>query len=81
MTMKAAIAFIKQARVDNELRKQLNIADNQAERENYLQDMGLVFNYAEFEDAYNNMLSSCQTEDEASVLQEFKMWWDFLIST
>ncbi len=81
MTMQAAINFIKRARIDDELRTELNLAENNTIREEILVKHNLSFNYAEFEDAYNSMLAACQYEDAAMDLKEFKLWWDYLLST
>ena len=78
MSLNRAIKFINQASVDDELRTKLNTAVDNNARKSILKDYDLLFNYPEFEDAYNNMLCNCQTEDQASDLQNFKLWWDYL---
>ncbi len=81
MSLNGAIKFINQTRVDDELRTKLNIAADNNARNAVLKDYELTFNYSEFEDAYNNMLCNCQTDDQASDLQNFKLWWDYLTNS
>ena len=81
MSLQNAINFIKQAKKDDQLRTALNTAADNTEREEILKKYDLQFNYAEFEDAFNSMLASCQFEEQAADLQNCKLWWDFLLQT
>ncbi len=79
MSLNNAIKFIDEARRNSDLRTKLNTAADNATREEILHELDLVFNYAEFEDAYNSMLANCQFEEQADDLKNFKLWWDFLL--
>ena len=81
MSLQNAINFINQARRDDQLRTALNTAASNTEREEILKEYNLQFNYAEFEDAFNSMHGNCQFEEQAADLQNFKLWWDFLLQS
>ncbi len=79
MSLNNAQKFINEARNNSDLRTKLNTAPDNTTREEILHELNMVFNYAEFEDAYNNMLGNCQFEEQADDLKNFKLWWDFLL--
>lgn len=78
MTLAAAQQFIQRAVNDRELVQRINkAADNESVR-HVLSELGLDFNYVEFEQAYFNVLTWCQTYDQAEAVKEVKLWWDYL---
>lgn len=78
MTITNAKRFIRKAMVDQELRGQLNAACDEEKRMEVLESALLRFNYGEFENAYYNTLTECQTEEAAEHVKSIKLWWDFL---
>ncbi len=78
MTIGNALNFIKRGVHDNELRKRLNHASSASELQKLLDDESLPFLSHEFEEAFTHLLTQCQEEEEAEVLKEFGMWWNYL---
>ena len=75
-----ARTFIKSAMSDKTLRAAVNAASSSDELDIILKHHKIPFTYAEFDDAYHNLLTECQFEEQAEELKEFKMWWDLTMS-
>ena len=80
MSIGNAKTFIKSAMGDKALRDAINAASSNEELESILKERKIPFSYAEFDEAYHNMLTECQFEEQADQLKEFKMWWDLTMS-
>lgn len=78
MTIGNALTFIKRGMIDEELREKLNTASNMETCDGILAEEGLGFSRHDFEEAYHNQLTLCQTAEQADRLKEFKLWWELL---
>ena len=78
MTLDAAQQFIQRAVNDRDLVEQINSASDAQQVQQILSKLNLHFNYEEFEQAYWNVLTWCQTYQQAEAVKEIKLWWDFL---
>lgn len=78
MTLPAAQQFIQRAVNDPELVERINSAPDSASVLQILSDLEMDFNYEEFERAYYNVLTWCQTHQQADAVKEIKLWWDCL---
>jgi len=74
MAIQKAIDFFKDAAVDQSLRDSVNHQES-AEIMPYLEKNGYKFTLEEFEEAFNSMLVKCQTEEQADLLKELKLWF------
>lgn len=63
---------------DAALRDALNGADDEAARQTVLTEAGFQLTAHEFEEAWRNELTLCQTEELASRLHEINQWWQIL---
>lgn len=81
MTVANAQKFIKQGLGDRELRDRLNSASDLSELQKILEDENLGFSPNEFDEAFYNVLTECQSTEAADQVKEFKMWWEFLGQT
>lgn len=81
MTIGNARRFIKRAQHEKELRNSLNRASDTAELSRILEKEDLAFSSYEFEEAFSNKLTQCQTADEVEQLQQLKIWWTMLSGT
>ena len=61
------------------LRDQLNGAKSIEEATAVLDEESLLFTADEFDEAYNNLLTLCQFEEQADQLEELKKWWELLL--
>ena len=78
MSLDAAQKFIQRAVSDSDLVDQINSAADSTEIQQILFDMNLSFNHEEFEQAYYNVLTWCQTHEQADIVKGIKLWWDCL---
>ena len=78
MPIAHARKFLVRAMRDDRLRDALNAAADQASRTAVLHDEGLRFSLPEFEEAWRNELTKCQTESEADALHDLNQWWQLL---
>ena len=76
MTLAAAQAFIQRAVSDHDMVDRIQTATDDHEVRQILIEMGFEFNHEEFEQAYYNVLTWCQTESQADHVKEIKLWWD-----
>lgn len=81
MTLDAAQKFIQKTVVDANLVCEINQAPNMAEVDQILSRYKMDFSDEEFELAYYNVLSWCQTCEQSEAVKEVKVWWNFLIFT
>ena len=81
MTIAAAQKFIQQAVNDSGLIQRINAAPNEEGVREILAELGMEFNLEEFEMAYYNVLTWCQTHEQAEAVKEVKLWWDCLGQT
>lgn len=78
MSLDAAQKFIVTAAADQTLVQTINEAGDDVAIRQILAENGFEFNYEEFEKAYFNVLTWCQTVEQASAVKEVKQWWDCL---
>ena len=79
MSIHNAKKFISRIMEEPSLRDRLNGASSIDELFAVLVKEGIPFTHSEFEEAYSNRLVSCQFEEQASHLNELKMWWKLLL--
>lgn len=78
MTIAGAQRFIEQVVTDEQLVGRINSAsDSQAVRQ-ILFDLDFCFNHEDFDKAYYNVLTACQTYGQAEIVKGIKLWWDCL---
>ena len=78
MTVENAKRFIRQAMQDKDLRDKLNSAAGPEEIAAILEEQNIPFTYPEFDEGFNNLLTGCQTAEDADRLREFRMWWEMI---
>lgn len=81
MTIASARAFIKNSMTDQELRRKLNHSKSLTELKQVLESEEFIFSDHELDEAYTSQLFSCQFEEDAQTLNQFKLWWDMLNNT
>lgn len=79
MSIGDAKKFILRGMSDTALRDQLNEAKFEEQLAEVLAQYQLKFTFAEFDEAFSNLLTRCQFEEQAEELSEFRMWWEFLL--
>jgi hypothetical protein len=78
MTLAAAQQFIQRAINDPDMVSRMNAAPDGTAIRQILEQMNLPFDKEEFDPAYVNMLTWCQTHEQAEAVKEIRVWWDFL---
>ncbi|MHC4553090.1 MAG: Nif11-like leader peptide family RiPP precursor [Planctomycetota bacterium] len=78
MTIAMAQQFIERVVNDKALADQINAAPDSEAIQTTLSDLGYCFNHEEFEKAYYNVLTNCQTYGQAEFIKGIKLWWDCL---
>lgn len=78
MTIAAAESFIQQALSDPTSIQRINAAPDKAAVKQIFAELELSFDNEEFEHAYLNLLTCCQTREQAETVKEIKLWWDCL---
>ena len=78
MPIADARKFLLEVMQDAALREALNEAEDEAARQAVLAEAGFRFTAHEFEEAWRNELTVCQTEELASRLHEVNQWWQIL---
>lgn len=78
MPIADARKFLFEVMQNTALRDALNEANGEAERQAVLAEAGFQFTMQEFEEAWRNELTTCQTEELASQLHEVNQWWQIL---
>lgn len=78
MTLASAQQFIQRAVNDPALVQEINAAPDHEEIEQILTTHQFSFNGEHFEQAYFNVLTWCQTHEQADAVKEVKLWWDCL---
>ncbi len=78
MTIAAARKFIQQALWDHDWVRRVNSAPDLAALEQMLTELDMCFNYQEFEEACNHLLTQCQTHEQGQVIKEIRLWWQCL---
>ena len=81
MTVAIAKKFIKRGLGDSELRARLNGASDIVELQQILEDENLGFSPDNFDEAFYEMLTECQTMEAADQTKEFRVWWELLYKT
>jgi predicted ribosomally synthesized peptide with nif11-like leader len=71
--------FLSEVMQNTALRDALNEADGEAARQAVLAEAGFRFTADEFEEAWRNELTTCQTEELAGRLHEVNQWWQLLL--
>jgi len=78
MSLAGARKFIQQALWDRDLIERVNSAPDEASLADLLASLDMQFNYAEFEEACNHLLTQCQRYEQAATIEEIKLWWQCL---
>jgi D-lyxose ketol-isomerase len=78
MTVSSAQQFIQHTVIDPSLVQRINAASDKTEIEEILREIKYEFNYEQFDKAYFNVLTWCQTHEQAQAVKEVKLWWDCL---
>lgn len=78
MTIAAAESFILRAVADPVLVQRINAAPDKNAVNEIISELSLNFDADQFQKAYFNLLTSCQTELQANGVKEVKLWWDCL---
>ncbi len=78
MTVQNAKIFIARVQTDRELVKRLNKAEDDAARLAVLEAEQLTFTYAQFMEAYSNLLANSQTIEQADGIKNIRLWWQML---
>jgi hypothetical protein len=78
MTLAAAQQFIQRAARDSETVCRINAASDKTAIQGILTELELNFGPEEFELAYYHVLTWCRTHEQAEVVKEIKVWWDYL---
>ncbi len=78
MTTAGAQKFIQQTLWDRDLVCQVNGASDREALAPLLVERDMSFNYEEFEESCNHLLTQCQTHEQAETIKEIKLWWDCL---
>ncbi len=81
MPVADARKFLIQALSDPEFRNQLNEAPTWDAVIKILEARNLRFSQIELEEAFSSILVQSQTRDEAALIREIKVWWDFLLAS
>jgi hypothetical protein len=81
MTIGNAMTFIDRGMKEETLRKRLNAAPCELERQDVLNGEALLFSAHDFDEAFHHRLTQCQEREDAERLREFKLWWDLLQQT
>jgi len=78
MTISKAKQFIHSVLTDISLRSAINRTSTINEIDMVLQQNDMHFTPGEFEEAFRNLLTQCQSESQANQLQQIKMWWEMI---
>lgn len=81
MTIASAQSFIQRTVNDYELIQRLNTAADSKAFDKILGENGFEFDSDEFYAAFTNVLTWCQTQQQADAVNEVKFWYDCLIQT
>lgn len=77
----AARKFINRVMEEEDLRDRLICAENNEAREQILEQEGLVFSFAEFDEAYSSEIASSQTGERADEVAQVRLWWEMLLQS
>lgn len=80
MTIGNAKEFIKRGMQDRDLRSRVLAASDDASLQAVLASEGLFFSDHDFDEAFHNLLTQCQYEEQADRLREFRMFWEMTVS-
>lgn len=80
MTIGRAKQFILRGMADSDLRRRLLKAEDSAALTSILEQEQLLFSDHDFDEAYHNLLTQCQLEEQAGQLKEFRVWWQMALS-
>ena len=75
MTIGKAKQFIQRGMQDSDLRARVLASSSGAPMKAILVEEDLIFSDHDFDEAFNNLLTQCQSQDQADQLREFRMWW------
>lgn len=78
MAVEDARRFIKQVATDHDLRDRINTVSTQEALNTVLKESGYEFSHAEMDQAHQLLLTNSQSAEEATLVNEIKMWWDFI---
>jgi predicted ribosomally synthesized peptide with nif11-like leader len=70
--------FVHRVMNDPELRMKLNKAESREERDAILQEAGFSFTAEEFDEGVRAIDVTLQSTDDATKLNDVKIWWDML---
>lgn len=75
MTIGKAKQFIQRGMLDSDLRARVLASSDGAPMKTVLVEEDLIFSDHDFDEAFHNLLTQCQSQDQADQLREFRMWW------
>jgi len=78
MAMKNVAALFKAIDESDDLRLSLNTCKNKSDLFLCLEQNNLSFSYEEFDEAINNIHTTCQTQEAANDLMSKANWFRFL---
>lgn len=78
MTLVSAQQFLQRTVNDPALVQKINTAPDRDAIEQILAEHHFSFNDEQIEQAYYNVLTWCQTHEQAETVKEVKLWWDCL---
>ena len=78
MSIAHAKRFIHRVLAEADLVDRINDAPDEPTVRDILAHEGFEFNANDFDEAFHNLLTQCQWEDQADCLQGVRMWWEFL---
>ena len=79
MTLASAQQFIQRAVNDTDLVYRINSAPDREAVRKILNELNLSFEPDEFEPAFLNVLTWCQTYEQVQAVKEIKTWWSLLM--
>ena len=80
MTIGNAKQFIQRGMLESDLRARLLASHDNVSLEGLLKEEDLLFSDGDFDEAFHNLLTQCQTREQADQLNAFRMWWQMTVS-
>jgi len=80
VTIGKAKEFILRGMQDGDLRSQVLASKDTASLAMILEKKDLKFSDHHFDEAFHNLLTQCQTQEQADQLKEFRVWWLMTVS-
>lgn len=80
MTIGNAKQFIHRGMRDSGFRTRLLAPEDHASLQAILAQEHILFSDHDFDEAFHNLLTQCQTQEQAEQLREFRTWWGMILS-